>query len=446
MTEATLFLPGLSPVGGKEITATFDGGQLSSDGGVLILRKVEERLGIAKMLSRHLPDARDPGRITHTYADMIRARMFAIASGYEDCDDLDALRIDPALKMACGRRPETGQDLMSQPTLSRLENTPSWRDLARMSFGMIDLFCDSCSRVPSRIALDIDDTDDPAHGQQELILFNTHAGGYCFQPIHIFEAGSGKPVLSLLRPGKRPSGEEAAQVLRHVIARIRSNWPSVEIMVRGDSHYAAPEVLDLLEEKHCTYILGLSTNRRLAPMAQPWAEDAATRRALSKKEKVRRFHQTTYKAGSWSRPRKIIARAEATSMGGDVRFVVTNLPGTAKTLYEKVYCVRGRMENMIKDMKLYTRSDRTSCHRWEANQFRLFLHMAAYWLLLSLRRAAPRRSLWRTATFETLRRAFLKIAVRVEELKSRIKVAFPSAYPHAPVLALLAGTIAARSP
>lgn len=446
MTEATLFLPGLSPVGGKEITATFDGGQLSSDGGVLILRKVEERLGIATMLSRHVPDARDPSRVVHTHADMIRARMFAIASGYEDCDDLDSLRIDPAFKMACGRRPETGQDLMSQPTLSRLENTPSWRDLARMSLGMIDLFCDSYARVPSRIALDIDDTDDPAHGQQELILFNTHSGGYCFQPIHIFEAGTGKPVLSLLRPGKRPSGEEAAQVLRHVIARIRRNWPRVEIMVRGDSHYATPEVLDLLEETHCTYILGLSTNRRLAPMAQPWAEDAATRRALSKKEKVRRFHQTTYQAGSWSRSRKIIARAEATGMGSDVRFVVTNLPGAAKTLYEKVYCARGRMENMIKDMKLYTRSDRTSCHRWEANQFRLFLHMAAYWLLLSLRKAAPRRSLWRTATFETLRRAFLKIAVRVEELKSRIKVAFPSAYPHAPVLALLAGTVAARSP
>jgi hypothetical protein len=393
-----------------------------------------------------VPDTRDPDRTVHTHDDMIRARVFAIASGYEDCDDLDDLRIDPALKMACGRKPGTGTDLMSQPTLSRLENAPSWRALARMALGMIDTFCASFTRVPGRIVLDIDDTDNLAHGQQQLILFNTHSGGYCFQPIHIFEAGTGKPVLSLLRPGKRPSGEEAAQVLRHVIAHIRRYWPRVEIMVRGDSHYAAPKVLDLLEEKRCGYILGLSTNARLAPMAQPWAEDAATRRALSKKEKVRRFHQATYQARSWPKSRKIVARAEATGMGSDVRFVVTNLPGTAKVLYEKVYCVRGRMENMIKDMKLYTRSDRTSCHRWEANQFRLFLHMAAYWLLLSLRAAAPRRSLWRTATFETLRRAFLKIAVRVEELKSRIKVAFPSAYPHAPILALLAGTITAPSP
>ena len=193
--------------------------------------------------ARRVPDTRDQSRVIHTHADMVRARVFAIASGYEDCDDLDALRADPAFKMACGRLPETGKDLMSQPTLSRLENAPSWRSLARMAFGMIDLFCASFSRVPGRIVLDIDDTDDPAHGQQELILFNTHSGGYCFQPIHIFEAGSGKSVLSLLRPGKRPSGEEIAQVLRRVIARIRRNWPRVEIMVRGDSHYTAPEVL-----------------------------------------------------------------------------------------------------------------------------------------------------------------------------------------------------------
>ena len=204
-------------------------------------------------------------------------------------------------------------------------------------------------------------------------------------------------------------------------------------------------MLDLLEERRCGYILGLSTNARLAQMARPFSEDAATRLALAKKEKVRRFHQTTYQAGSWSKARKIIARAEATGMGSDVRFVVTNLPGSAKVLYEKVYCARGRMENMIKDMKLYTRSDRTSCHRWEANQFRLILHMAR---LLAAARVEGRcaQALWRTATFETLRRAFLKIAVRVEELRSRIKVAFPSAYPHAPVLALLAGSVTVRSP
>ena len=182
-------------------------------------------------------------------------------------------------------------------------------------------------------------------------------------------------------------------------------------------------------------------------MAYPWAEDAATRLALAKKEKVRRFHQTVYQLGSWSKAHKIIARAEATGMGSDVRFVVTNLPGSAKVLYEKVYCARGRHgEHDQGHEALYPRSDRTSCHRWEANQFRLY---PAHGRLLAAARvegAAPRRSLWRTATFETLRRAFLKIAVRVEELRSRIKVAFPSAYPHAPVLALLAGSVTVRSP
>jgi hypothetical protein len=426
MNETIPFLPGLSPVAGKELHARFDGGRLSSDGGVLLFPGIERRLGIADLLASCMTDARDPTSTTHSYADMIRARMFAIACGYEDCDDLDVLRFDPAFKLACGRLAETGDDLMSQPTLSRLENAPSWRELV----SMIDLFCASFRCVPARIVLDIDDTGDAVHGDQQLALFNAHYDEYCFQPIHIFEAATGKPVLSLLRPGKRPSGEEAARILKHVIRRIQHNWPRVEITVRGDGHYGTPEVMDLLEDRGCGYIFGLAGNTRLSKIAQPWCEDAAVRRAFSGKDKLRRFFQTGYQAKSWSRQRKAIARVEATSKGADVRFIVTNLPGTAKVLYEKIYCARGRMENMIKEHKLYTRSDRTSCHRWEANQFRLFLHTGAYWLLHQLRQAAPRKSLWRKATFETLRRAFLKIAVRIEELKSRVRIALPSAYPY----------------
>ena len=329
MTETTLFLPGLSPVSGKTITATFDGGTLSSNGGVLILREIEKRLGLATVLSRHIPDDRDGRRVRHSYSDMTRARMFAIASGHEDCDDLDVLRSDPALKMACGRLPVSGTDLMSQPTLSRLENAPCWRQLARM----IDLFCARFERVPRCIVLDIDDTDDAVHGQQQLALFNTHAGGYCFQPIKIFEATTGRPVLSLLRPGKRPSGEEIERILRHVIGRIHRNWPAVEIMVRGDSHFATPEVMDLLEQKRCGYIFGLSANMRLTEIGRPWSEDVATRRALSKSEKMRRFFQTSYAAASWSKPRKIVARVEASEQGSDIRFIVTNLPGRAPDLH-----------------------------------------------------------------------------------------------------------------
>ena len=430
----------------EEYCVRFDGGRLSSDGGVLVLREIEKRLGLAARLAGCLSDARDPASTTHSYADMIGARMFAIACGYEDCDDLDVLRFDPAFKLACGRLPESGRDLMSQPTLSRLENAPSWRELARRGLTMIDLFCDSFERVPQHIVLDIDDTPDAVHGGQQLALFNAHYDEYCFQPIHIFDAATAKPVLSLLRPGKRPSGDEAARVLRHVIGRIRRHWPRVEIAVRGDGHYGTPEVMDLLEDQGHGYILGLPGNARPSEIGRPWCEDAALRRVQSGKDKVRRFFQTGYQAKSWSRERKVVARVEATARGTDVRFVVTNLPGRAKLLYERVYCARGRMENMIKEHKLYTKSDRTSCHRWEANQFRLFLHTAAYWLLHQLRRTAPRRSPWRTATFETLRRAFLKIAVRIEELNTRIKIALPSAYPYRNALIAMAASIAAQGP
>ena len=223
MTESIPFLPGLSPIAGKELCARFDGSRLSSDGGVLLLREIEHGLGLADVLASCLTDERAPSSTRHSQADMIRARMFAIACGYEDCDDLDALRFDPAFKLACGRLSESGDELMSQPTLSRLENLPSWRQLARMGLGLIDLFCNSFKAVPARIVLDIDDTADRVHGGQQLALFNAHYDDYCFQPIHIYDAASAKPILSLLRPGKRPSGAEAAQILRHVIRRIRYN-------------------------------------------------------------------------------------------------------------------------------------------------------------------------------------------------------------------------------
>jgi len=283
------------------------------------------------------------------------------------------------------------------------------------------------------------------HGQQELALFNTHAGGHCFQPIHIFEGNSGKPILSLLRPGKRPSGEEIARVLAHVIHRIRRRWPKVAILVRGDGHYCAPEVLDLLRKLRCDYVLGLSRNTTLDGLAAPWREQCQ-RRFKPGLGRVRRFHQFKYAAGSWSREEKVIARVEATGLGTDARFIVTNLDGRAKHLYEKVYCQRGTAENLIKDMKLATRSDKTACSRWQANQFRLFLHMGAYWLLHCVRMAAPKKSRWRGATFETIRNVFVKIAVRVEQLKRSIKLAFPCHLPHADALALITRRLTAQGP
>jgi hypothetical protein len=445
MSDATPFLPGLSPVAGKLLTATFDAGRLSSDGGVVVLREAALRLGLAEAISAPLKDVRDPARVQHSYADMVLSRMVMIAAGYEDCDDIDVLRSDPAFKIAIGRAPDSGADLMSQPTLSRLENQPEWRALTRVGLNLIDVACHSWARPPQAITLDIDDTDDPTHGQQELALFNAHFDCTCFQPIHIFEATSGKPILSLLRPGKRPSGEETARILAHVIRRIRKHWPKVSILVRGDSHYLSPETLDFLHEAGCDYILGLAINEKLKEIAAPWLAQCEARRSFIQR-KVRRFHQFSYAARSWSRNEKVIARIEATEIGSDARFIVTNLKGRGKTLYEKVYCQRGSAENLIKDMKRTMRSDKTACSRWEANQFRLFLHMGAYWLLHALRRAAPKRSRWRGATLETIRRTFVKIAVRVEELKGKIKLAFPASYPQAAMLSLMTGTITTCGP
>lgn len=445
MTEATPFLPGLSPLRRKPLTAARDAGNLTSNGGLIVLRESALRSGVAAVVADAVPDTRNQLFVLHSYRAMVTARMMAIAAGYEDADDLDALRFDPALMLACEREPENGRGIPSQPTISRLENVPDARTLYKIGIGYIDFFCRSYEKPPTSIALDIDDTDDLVHGGQQLALFSTPAGGYCFQPIHIFEGNSGKPILSLLRPGKRPSGEEIARVLWHVIRRIRRHWPNVSILVRGDAHYCAPQVLDLLRRLHCDYILGLAINPKLDAFAKPWREQCEARRATGR-SKVRRIHQFTYQAGSWASEEKVIARIEATEMGSDARFVVTNLTGRGKILYEKVYCARGRMENLIKDMKLYTRSDKTACSRWQANQFRLFLHMGAYWLLHAVRMAAPKRSRWRGATFATIRSTFVKIACRIEELRSRIRLSFSAHLPQARDIALVTARLCAQAP
>ncbi len=445
MQQPSLFPFDLPAIGGKKVTAGFDGGRLTSNAGILLLREVERRLGLAVRLAGCLTDRRDPSRIDHTLVEMLRFRMFAIAAGYEDGDDCDALRDDPAFKMALGRCPESGDPLCSQPTMSRLENAPSWRSLVRMTAAMADLFCDSWARVPKRIVLDIDDTWDEAHGAQQLSLFNAYYGGYGFLPIHIYEATSGKLVATILRPGKTPSGREVRAILKRVIRRIRKNWPRVEILVRGDSHYAVPEALDWLDDNAIAYVFGLAGNAMLKARVAAGAEDVAVRRAGAQ-VKVRRFSAFAYAAKSWRQERRVIARIEASQRGTDVRFVVTNLADRPKRLYERIYCRRGQMENLIKAHKTHLASDRTSCHRWEANQFRLILHSGAYWLMHTLRATAPRRSFWRTAQFDTLRLRLIKLAARVIETASRIRVALPSACPDKAIIAHLAGASAPQGP
>jgi hypothetical protein len=446
MTESTGVLPGLSPVAGKPVIAAFDGGRLTSDAGVLVLAEIERRLGIAERLARCIEDPRDPERIRHGIAEMIRFRALLIAAGYPDANDCDALRADPALKMAVGRLPESGADLCSQPTMTRLENLPGPVALKRMMAAMVELFCDSFPEVPRRIVLDIDDTEDRVHGGQQLALFHAHHDSRCFLPIHVYEATTGKPVAVILRPGKTPDGVEVARVLRHVVRAIRARWPRVDILVRGDSHYGRHEAMRWCEQHRVAYVFGLAGNPVLQAKVAGLAEAAAIGRVEGEAEKVRRYGELAYAARSWSHERRVIARIEASVHGSDSRFIVTNLRGTPRWLYEEIYCARGQAENLIKAHKRHLASDRTSCSKAAANQFRLLIHTAAYWLLHGLRGLAPKGSFWRDAQFDTIRLALIKVAGRVTELATRIRLALPSCYPHRDSLALLAARAAKLPP
>ena len=435
-TEAPLPLPGLSPVAGKLIIARFDGGSLSSDGGLLALREVEDRLGVARRLAACIDDPRAPERILHGLAEMLRFRLLMIAAGYEDGNDADSLRHDPLFKLANGRLPDAAA-LCSQPTISRLENTPGPRALVRMARAMVALYCASFRQVPRRITLDIDDTFDAVHGGQQLRLFNAYYDEYGFQPIVVFD-GEGRPVAAMLRPARRPTGVEARNLLRRLVREIRAHWPRVEIMIRADSHYCAPEVLDFCRAARIDFLLGVATTTTLRRHVETLEASTARRHAGAPGgEKLRRYKEFHDGAASWTRVERIIARVEAGPQGTDTRFVVTNLAtGSARTIYEDLYCRRGQAENHIKAWKRHLAADRTSCCSATANQFRLMLHTGAYWLLWSLRSLMPRRSTWRVAQFDTLRLRLVKLATRVVALKTRIMLHLPSAFPDKAILRL----------
>jgi Transposase DDE domain group 1 len=246
--DDTLLPFSLPSISQKKVTAAFDGGQISSDGGVLLLAGADKRIGLIDTLAAIIPDCRDPNQITHTLSDILRARIFAIACGYPDGDDLDDLRKDPAFKLACGRLPESGDDLVSQPTLSRCENAPDLRTLIRLTQAMVDLWCESHQRPPKAITLDIDDTTDTVHGHQQLSLFNAHHDERCFMPVHVYDADTGHCVLTILRPGKTPDGKEVRGHLRRLVRRIRRHWPRTRITIRGDSHYGRREAMDWCED------------------------------------------------------------------------------------------------------------------------------------------------------------------------------------------------------
>ena len=436
----------LPAVARKKVCIAFDGGMLSSDAGVLLLRNVEQRLSIATRLATCLTDRRDPNRIDHTLVEMLRLRMFAIAAGYEDSNDCTTLRHDPVFKMALGRAPESGEPLCSQPTMSRLENAPSRTEIARMMGAMVDLFCASWKRAPASIILDIDDTFDAVHGRQQLSLFNAHYDERCFLPIHIYEGTSGKPVAVILREGKTPTGVEVRTILKHVIARIRRHWSNVHILVRGDSHYGRSEAMDWCESNGVDYIFGFGGNPVLHAMVRPIADELCVRRAITGADKRRTWKGLRYGAKSWGTQRRMVARIEATTLGLDIRYIVTSLRGSAKYLYETVYCARGQAENFIKLHKAQLASDRTSCHSATANQVRLVLHTAAYWIMHALRARLPASSPLARAEFATLRQRLIKIGARVIEHAARIRVHLPTSCPERSVFAAIATSFLRAAP
>ena len=447
MTDDNLLPFSFPAVLRKQITAAFDGGRLTSDGGVMLLSMAERRLGIAQRLARCFPDARDPTRITHTLADMIRARIFAISCGYEDANDLEYLRKDPAFKLACGRLPDSGVDLCSQPTLSRLENAPSLKDAIRLTYALVDQWTASYAREPASVVLDIDDTCDVAHGHQQLSLFNAHYDERCFLPIHVYDAKYSRPVAFVLRPGKTPGGVEVRAHLRRLVRHIRKRWKKTRITFRGDGHYARPEAMQWCEDNGVDYVFGLPGSKPLSTKVDEEADAARTERAVLGKDVVRSYTQTRHRAGTWNRERRAVARIEATPLGLDIRFVVTSVEhGSPEWIYDSLYCARGQMENLIKLHKTQLASDRTSCRSAIANQVRLVLHTAAYWLMLDVRDAIPKPRDLAKAEFATLRLRLIKIAARVIETANRVRLAFAAGCPEADLFRGLPAALAPQGP
>ena len=351
--------------------------------------------------------------------------MFQIACGYEDANDCNALRSDPGFKVACDRLPISGENLASQPTMSRFENQMSRSDLYRVARAFVDCFIASYKKPPSSIILDIDDTQDRVYGTQQLSLFNGYLGAYSYQPLHIYEGQSGKLITTILRPGVRPDGKQIVTILKRLVAYIRQAWPKVALFLRGDAHFSSPEVQDFCATKDLFFILGQSANTRLLALSKPLMDQTKSLYAQTGKP-VRLFTSFYYQAQT----RRIICKAEITTRGQNTRFVVTNLESSrASFIYQNIYCARGQMENFIKNHKTFLHSDRTSCHAFGANQFRLFLHSAAYVLLHTLAHIGLQGTTWINAQVNTLQNRFLKVAGRVCELKTKITFHLPMSFP-----------------
>ncbi len=423
---------------GLVLEAAFDGGRITSDGGLAWLAKADEELGLCEAVAEHVPEWRR-GKARHSLVALVKQRVFQIACGYEDQNDADSLRADPLLKLACGSPPETGADLASQPTMSRMENAVGARACYRMAHVLGELYVERRGEqgAPERVLLDFDSTDDPTHGEQEGSYYHGYYGQHMYHPLLVFDGETGHLVTVVLRAGNTHASRGAVAVLERVVGTLRRAWPGVRIEIRADAGFAVPRLYEYCEQEGIGYTVGLITNPRLEALAESLLERARERHEAEGR-KVRLLASGSYRAGSWSHERRVVYKVEAMEQGTNTRFVVSSRTDEPKELYDW-YVGRGETENRIKDLKRALKADRLSCMRFWANQFRLLLHAAAYWLLDVLRGKLVAAGVERMQ-LDTLRLGLIKIGGKVRQLLTRVKLHLASGHPGQRLWRALDGT------
>lgn len=450
-TECTPIQMDFQGVGRRKVEASFDGGHLSSDGGALLLREVEERFTIIERLATCFTDHRDGRFVEHGVVELLRQRVFGIALGYEDLNDHDKLRLDPLIALASGkedlegkkrrREEDRGKPLASASTLNRLELTPEdatedsrYKKLVyhgeRVEALLVELFLESFTKAPEEIILDFDATNDTLHGNQEGRFFHGYYGNYCYLPLYV--TCGDELLVAMLRQSNVDACDGTVPVLERLVAAIRAKFPDTRIILRGDSGFCREEIMAWCEENKVYYVLGLAGNSRLTKVLEPALYKAALRHCLTGVA-CREFLSFEYRTKkSWSRARRVIGKAEVLRQGTNPRFIVTNLPedyATPADLYEKVYCARGEMENRIKEQQLDLFADRTSTHIMRANQLRLWFSSIAYVLVNRLRSVALEGTKMARATCGTIRLNLFKVAAALKISVRRVMVHLPTACP-----------------
>jgi len=424
----------LAPVGAKAVELDCDGGRLSSDAGLVLRKAPDEQLSLPHNLAAVLSDPRDPRRVHFPPRDLRKQRVLQMAAGDEEANDAHTLRHDPICKLLRDRLPATGAPWASQPTLSRCENRVSRTELSRMALVLVEQFLAAYVRPPTLIVLDVDDTEAPVHGGPEQARYDGYYGGYCCLPRHRYEGLSGRLSTTICK-AKRCTGAQMLAVLTRRGKRLRQAWPHTLLIVRGDRHFADPAVRQWIEEQpDLSYVTGLTSHRVLTELAREIVEQA--KRASERDGgKSTRCHSTRSQAGTWSRARRVVIQVEGSAQGGNPRFGVTDREyARTKVLSQHIDGARGQAANESKDHKRSLQSERTSCHRFEANQCRLFVHSAAYVLLDPWRREGLKTTPWAAATMETIQLHVLKLGARVQACTAWIKISLPSSCPVAPVL------------